>query len=78
MNFPLILLLAINLNTATAKELETLPGIGPALAKRIVEFREKRKGFKRVEELLAIPGISERKWKAIKDKVEIKDATGTR
>ena len=34
------------------RELETLPGIGPALAKRIVEFRDKRHGFKRVEELL--------------------------
>jgi competence protein ComEA len=67
-----ILLFLINLNTATPAELRTLPGIGPALAKRIVEFREKRHGFKRVEELLAIPGISEKKWKAIKEKVEVK------
>ena len=67
-----ILLLLINLNTATAAELQRLPGIGPALAKRIVDFREKRHGFKRVEELLAIPGISERKWQAIRDKVEVR------
>ena len=67
-----LLLLVINLNTATPAQLRTLPGIGPALARRIVEFREKRHGFKRVEELLAIPGISEKKWKAIKDKVEVK------
>jgi competence protein ComEA len=66
-----ILLLLINLNTATPAELRTLPGIGPALAKRIVEFREKRHGFRRIEELLAIPGISEKKWKAIRDKVEV-------
>jgi len=72
MNLAAILLLLINLNTANAKELETLPGIGPALAKRIIAFREKRHGFKRVEELLAIPGISEKKWKAIVDKVEVK------
>ena len=72
MKIAAILLLVINLNTATVKELETLPGIGPALAKRIVEFREKRNGFKRVEELLAVPGISERKWKAIRDQVEVK------
>jgi competence protein ComEA len=72
MNLAVILLLVLNLNTATAKELETLPGIGPTLAKRIVEFREKRHGFKRVEELLAIPGISERKWRAIRDRVEVK------
>jgi competence protein ComEA len=68
----LVLLFLINLNTATAAELQRLPGIGPALAKRIVEFREKRHGFKRVEELLAIPGISEKKWQAIRDKVEIR------
>jgi competence protein ComEA len=67
-----ILLFIINLNTATIKELETLPGIGPALAKRIVAFRQERHGFKRVEELLAIPGISEKKWKAIREKVEVK------
>jgi competence protein ComEA len=67
-----LLLLVINLNTATVQELETLPGIGPVLAKRIVEFRTRRHGFKRVEELLAIPGISERKWKLLRDKVEVK------
>jgi competence protein ComEA len=72
MNLAVIFLLAINLNTATVKELESLPGIGPALARRIVDFREKRRGFKRVEELLEVPGISERKWKMIRDKVEVK------
>ena len=72
MKFGAVLLLLINLNTATVKELETLPGIGPALAQRIVEFRDKRHGFKRVEELLAIRGISEKKWKAIRDQVEVK------
>ena len=40
-----IFLLLINLNTATPAELRSLPGIGPALAKRIIEFREKRHGF---------------------------------
>jgi competence protein ComEA len=72
MNIGIVLLLLINLNTATAKELQRLPGIGPTLAKRIIVFREKRHGFKRVEELLAVPGISERKWKAIRDKVDVK------
>jgi competence protein ComEA len=70
------LLLLLNLNTATLMELETLPGVGPVLARRIVEFREKKGGFRRVEELLVIPGISPRKWKAIKDKVEVKHNAG--
>jgi competence protein ComEA len=72
MRIALSLLLLLNLNTATPKELETLPGVGPVLARRIVEFREKKGGFKRVEELLAIPGVSEKKWHAIKAKVEVK------
>jgi len=70
------LLLVINLNTASIQELRTLPGIGPALAKRIVDFREKNHGFKRVEELLAIPGISQKKWNAIRDKVEVRTEGG--
>ena len=67
-----LLLLVLNLNTATVRELETLPGVGPVLARRIIDFREKKGGFRRIEELLVIPGISERKWKLIKDRVEIK------
>lgn len=66
-----VLLLLINLNTATIQQLQTLPGIGPALAQRIINFRERNHGFKRIEELLAVPGISEKKWKAIRDKVEL-------
>jgi len=67
----LAFLLALNLNTATPKQLEALPGIGPALAKRIVDFREKKGKFKRVEELLAIPGISEKKWKVLREHLTV-------
>src|SRR5437870_12312812 len=71
-----IVLLIINLNTASVQQLQSLPGIGPALAKRIVDFREKNHGFKRVEELLAVPGISEKRWRAIRDKVEVTPVGG--
>src|SRR2546427_9497375 len=71
-----IVLLIINLNTASVQQLQSLPGIGPALARRIVDFREKNHGFKRVEELLAVPGISEKRWRAIRDKVEITPVGG--
>jgi len=71
MKITAILVLIINLNTASVQELQSLPGIGPALARRIVVFREKNHGFKRVEEVLAVPGISEKKWRAIRDKLEI-------
>lgn len=48
----------VNVNTAAAEELETLPGIGPALARRIVEYREVNGPFERKEELTAVSGIS--------------------
>jgi len=62
-----ILALILHLNTATAEQLQRLPGVGPVLAKRIVEFREKKGGYKRIEELLAVPGVSEKKWKAMRE-----------
>jgi len=49
----------VNLNTAGAAELETLPGIGPSYARRIVEYREKNGPFKRVEDLLNVQGIGD-------------------
>lgn len=48
----------VNLNSASAEELQQVPGIGPATAKSIINFREKSGPFRRVEDLLAIRGIS--------------------
>ena len=52
----------VNINTATRAELEQLPGIGPALAARIIEHRERYGPFRRAEHLIIVPGISERRF----------------
>ena len=61
----------LDLNRATAEELETLPGVGPALAERIVDCREKIGGFKKVEELLKVPGIGPKKLAQMRTKIEV-------
>jgi comEA protein len=52
----------INLNTATQAELETLPGIGARVAARIIEYREKKGPFKKIEELMNVQGIGEKSF----------------
>jgi competence protein ComEA len=61
----------ININHASERELEELPGIGPTLAGRIVSYREKSGGFRSVEELKQVAGIGEKKFAELKDLVEI-------
>jgi len=55
----------VNLNTATVSQLEELPGIGPALAARIVEHRQKNGAFKSVEDVMAVRGIGEKNFAKI-------------
>jgi competence protein ComEA len=62
----------VNINTASAEELTTLPGIGPATARAIVQYREKHGPFRRVEELLIIRGISRARLRAIRPYVRVK------
>ena len=50
----------LDINTASAGELEALPGIGPVLAARVVEYREANGAFSTIEELMNVPGIGEK------------------
>lgn len=59
----------ISLNNATAEELDKLPGIGPAIAGRIIDYRDNNGGFKNVEEIKLVSGIGDKMWEKIKDLV---------
>ena len=61
----------VNLNTATIAELESLPGIGTNTAKAIVDFRKHSGPFQRVEDLLAIKGISKTKFEKLRPYVTV-------
>jgi competence ComEA-like helix-hairpin-helix protein len=61
----------ININTASASELEALPGIGKGLAERIIEHRQKYGPFAKPEHLIMVRGISEHRFQAIRDQITI-------
>jgi competence protein ComEA len=61
----------VSLNSATVAELDSLPGVGPVLAERIVEFREEHGLFTTVEDLLEVSGIGEAKLASIRDLVTV-------
>lgn len=62
---------AINLNLATISELESLPGISEETAKKIIEYREKNGGFRRVEELLLIKRVSDKKFRELRPFIKV-------
>jgi competence protein ComEA len=61
----------VNLNTASAEELDTLQGVGPSTAQKIIDYRTANGGFKSIDELKNIPGIGDVRFAALKDHVSI-------
>ncbi|MFA5158134.1 MAG: helix-hairpin-helix domain-containing protein [Patescibacteria group bacterium] len=61
----------ININTATQAELESLPGIGPTYAKRIIEYRTANGGFKSIDQIKNVKGIGEKTYAKFSDKISI-------
>ena len=61
----------MNINKATQSELETLPGIGEAMANRIIEYREQNGNFQKIEDLKNVKGIGEAKFDKIKELVTV-------
>jgi competence protein ComEA len=65
----------VNVNTATAEQLQLLPRVGPSLAKRIIEFREANGPFKAPEELVRVKGIGEKSFARLKPYVSVEGDT---
>jgi competence protein ComEA len=66
----------LDINRATARQLDGLPGIGPVLANRIVEYRQRRGGFRSVGELRAISGIGDKRYSALRNFVTVDSPGG--
>ncbi|MBC9785012.1 ComEA family DNA-binding protein [Heliobacterium chlorum] len=61
----------ININSADASELDKLPGVGPALAQRILQYRETKGPFQRVEDIQNVPGIGPKKYNDMKEMLSV-------
>jgi competence protein ComEA len=61
----------VNINTATATELQALPGIGPSTAQKIVDHREANGPFEKIEDIMDVPTIGEAKFGGIKDLITV-------
>ncbi len=61
----------VNLNTATSAELEMLPGVGAKMAARIIEYRQKKGPFKKVEELMNVQGIGEKNFLKLRSQLTV-------
>ena len=65
----------VNLNTATQAQLESLPGIGAKAAQRILEYRQKNGGFKKIEDLMNVKGIGEKSFLKLKPMLTVTQKT---
>jgi len=61
----------ININTASQEELESLPGIGPTLAQRIIDYRTEHGPFKQIEDIMNVPGIGPATFDQIADLITV-------
>jgi competence protein ComEA len=61
----------ININAAALDELQKLPGIGPKIAQRIIDYRKQNGNFKKVEDLMKVRGIGEKTFLKMKDQLTI-------
>ena len=61
----------VNINTASAAELEALPGVGAKTAARIVEYRQKNGPFKKIEELMNVRGVGEKNFLKLKPQITV-------
>lgn len=64
----------VNLNSATAAQIASLPGIGPKTAELVVQYRTKNGPFKKIEEIMNVRGIGEKSFLRIKDRLTVADA----
>ncbi len=61
----------VNINSASVDELQTLHGVGPAIAHRIVEYRQEHGAFKNAQELVEVRGIGEAKYQKFKNQISV-------
>jgi competence protein ComEA len=61
----------VNLNTATAEQLATIPGVGAKTAERIIAYRQKNGGFKKVEDLMNVSGVGEKSFLKMKPLITV-------